>query len=91
MPRAWYSYNGGSFDQLSNYSLLGSEPACDTGNLICAIYAIGTKTAGVQSNNPTRITYPRSLFGAAISDGVNQPVNGGHNELGLPYYVKVKS
>ena len=92
MPRAWYSYNGGPNDQLSSYDLIVSgEPTCHQGNTICAIYALGTRVGGVQSTNPTNITYPSTFFGDAEGNGVNQPITGGNNAAGLPYYVRVKS
>ena len=92
MPRAWYSYNGASYDLLSSYQLITSgEPTCSSGNIICAIYALGTNINGVQSLNPTNIAYPSSLFSEAISNGASQPINGGNNAAGLPYYVRVKN
>jgi len=99
MPRAWYSYNGfGDYDNLSAYTLCRSaitgllfEPICNSSNRICAIYAVGDLVGGEQTIHPTDITYPRSFFGMAISNGVSQPVIGGANNQGRPYYVRVKT
>jgi len=94
MPRAWYFYGGtqisSEFDKLSNYELLlFGEPACDSGNRICAVYAIGNRLLGIQSNRPTNISFVRSFYGDAISNGASMPLIGGNNAQGLPYYVRV--
>ena len=94
MPRAWYSFTGpqteDGYNALSNYSLLLAEPTCASNNKICAVYAIGNRVGGVQTANPTDITFVRSLFAAAVANSANQPITGGNNAQGRPYYVRVK-
>jgi len=78
------------WDFLSKYELIiTGEPNCDSNNKICAVYAIGDRVAGVQSFNPTDITFVRTFFGSAVANGASQPVTGGNNAQGRPYYVKV--
>jgi len=93
MPRAWYSFVGteAEYDLLSKYQLITTgEPSCNSNNKICAVYAIGDRVAGVQSFNPTDITFVRALFGNATANGASQPITGGNNAQGRPYYVRVK-
>jgi len=100
MPRAWYAFvgaqNATDYNTLSKYQLITNqfgvnyEPSCNSDYSICAVYAIGTRVAGVQSFNPTSISYPLSFFSAALADGASQPPTGGANPQGRPYYVRVK-
>jgi len=99
MPRAWYSYlgpqNAAGYNTLSNYLVIFNgvsyyEPGCNNGCNVCAVYAIGTKVGGVQSTNPTNISYPLSLIAAAINSCESMPTNGGNNAQGRPFYVRVR-
>jgi len=95
MPRAWYAFVGtaAEYDLLSKYQLITTgEPSCSSSNKICAVYAIGDRISGVQSFNPTDISFARTFFGNATANGVNQPPSpaGGNNAQGKPYYVRVK-
>jgi len=102
MPRAWYYFVGNQstddYNDLSKYEFLDDgtghnwEPSCNSGNNICAIYALGVSIGipPIHSFNPTDITYARNFFASAISNSASQPVTGGNNAQGRPYYVRVR-
>jgi len=87
MPRAWYSYLGGSQLLPASYRLIKGKPACLNGTVPCAIYvyypgstAPSTPIGPLSSNIQTYIA-------TAIATLVAEPQNDGKKYV----YVRFNS